>query len=173
MMSLVAGGPNGEVWVIPVETSGQIGTAERSNDLESKLSEYDGARLLSAAHASVTGASQVLYAGTSHGLIAWNTSDLQGGAEPYWIFDNVTAEQFVRPADPFNTSKSAVVNVLKIDGPRDVDGQITNQQILWVGTAGGLHAYDLVAGPTDPFNAFNRERMENNDGGWVMISVQF
>ena len=163
MMSLVAGGPNGEVWVIPVETSGQIGTAERSNDLESKLSEYDGARLLSAAHASVTGASQVLYAGTSHGLIAWNTSDLQGGAEPYWIFDNVTAEQFVRPADPFNTSKSAVVNVLKIDGPRDVDGQITNQQILWVGTAGGLHAYDLVAGPTDPFNAFNRERMENND----------
>ena len=54
MMSLVAGGPNGEVWVIPVEISGQIrSTAERSNDLESKLSEYDGARLLSAAHASV------------------------------------------------------------------------------------------------------------------------
>ena len=88
----------------------------------------------------------------------------------------MTAEQFVRPADPFNTSKPAVVNVLKIDGPRDVDGQITNQQILWVGTAGGLHAYDLVAGPTNPFNAFNRVN------GWkimnlirmeVMISVQF
>ena len=58
MMSLIAGGPDGQVWIIPVETSGQIGLAERSNDLESKLSEIEGARLLTAAHASVTGASK-------------------------------------------------------------------------------------------------------------------
>ena len=31
-------------------------------------------------HASVSGSSQVLYVGTTHGMIAWNTSDSQGGA---------------------------------------------------------------------------------------------
>ena len=39
----------------------------------------------------------------------------------------------------------------------------------------GFHAYDLVAGPTNPFNAFNRERMENNeldqDGGNDIRSI--
>ena len=53
------------------------------------------------------------------------------------------------------------MNVLQIDGPRDVEGKITNQQVLWWNSH-GLHAYDLT-GPTDPFNAFNRERMENSD----------
>ena len=163
LMSVLAGGGVGQAWIIPIDVQGGIGSVEPVEELESLLASINGSSILSAAHASVTGSSQVLYVGTTHGMIAWNTSDLQGGVPPYWIFDNVTAEQFVRPANPFNSSRSAIVNVLEIDGPRGPDGLITSEQTLWIGTEGGLHHFDLIEGSTSPQTSFSRDRMENAD----------
>ncbi len=163
LMSVLAAGGVGQAWIVPIDVQGGIGSVEPVEELESLLSSINGSSILSAAHASVSGSSQVLYVGTTHGMIAWNTSDLQGGAPPYWIFDNVTAEQFVRPANPFNSSRSAIVNLLEIDGPRGPDGLITSEQTLWVGTEGGLHHFDLIEGSTSPQTSFSRDRMENTD----------
>ena len=148
-MSVLAGGEIGQAWITSIDVQGGIGDTEQVEELESLLASMNGSSILSAAHATVTGSPQVLYVGTTHGLIAWNTTDLQGGSPPYWIFDNITAEQYVRPANPFNSSRSAIVNVLEIDGPRGPDGLITSEQILWVGTEGGLHHFDLIEGSTN------------------------
>ena len=72
------------------------------------------------------------------------------------------AEQFVRPANPFNSSRSAIVNVLQIDGPRGPDGLITSEQTLWVGTEGG-YIISILLRVHLPQTSFSRDRMENAD----------
>jgi len=125
------------------------------------------ATILDSAHVTIPGKPQTLYVATSAGLIVWNTSDLGTGGDPFWFIDESNAEDYLRPADAFNPARSAVINSLVIDGPRDEAGLMTSEQTLWIGSAGGVHQFDLVEGLERPAESFMLERMNNDEAAKI------
>ena len=54
------------------------------------------ATVLSAGHVDVFGEDPIVMLGTDFGLIGWNTTDGQeDSSSPWWIFDRITAEDYV------------------------------------------------------------------------------
>ena len=159
-LSLLCGGETGAAFRVLVETDGEVSGGESVGQLTDLLNDTN-ATILDAAHVTIPGRPQTLYVATSAGLIAWNTSDLGTGDNPFWIIDVDNAEDYLRPADAFDISKSAIINTLVIDGPRNEAGELTSEQALWIGSAGGLHQFDLIEGLADTTSAFDMSRMEN------------
>ena len=158
-LSLLCAGAEGEAWRVTIETGGEVLDGVGIDPLKAMLDDAN-ATILDAAHVTIPGRPQTLYIATDAGLVAWNTSDLGTGDEPFWLIDVEGAEDHLRPADAFDASRSAIINTVVIDGPR-ADGRVTSEQTLWIGSAGGVHQFDLISGLADPDSAFTRDRMEN------------
>ena len=117
-----------------------------------------------AIHVPVSGRGPLLLIGTDYGLIAWNTTDtLTSAGDPWWVFDQENAEDFVQRADLLNESKSAIVNTMEVAGPRQPGGGVEEVTGVWLGTAGGLHLVDLGTFFQMPYSSISSERMYNLD----------
>ena len=111
-------------------------------------------------HMEVDGRGPLLLIGTDGGLIAWNTTDGSDSVgDPWWVFNRENAENYVQKADLLNISKSAIVNVLELAGPKDSSGNYELITGAWMGTAGGLHLVDIEEIISMPLSAFDSERM--------------
>ena len=115
-----------------------------------------------ALHVPVSGRGPLLLVGTDAGLIAWNTTDaLTSAGDPWWVFNEENAEDFVQRADLLNESKSAIVNTMEVAGPRQPGGGVEEVTGVWLGTAGGLHLIDLSTFMQMPYSSISSERMYN------------
>jgi hypothetical protein len=111
-------------------------------------------------HMEVDGRGPLLLIGTDGGLIAWNTTDGSDSVgDPWWVFNRENAENYVQKADLLNISKSAIVNVIELAGPKDSSGNYELITGAWMGTAGGLHLVDIEEIISMPLSAFDSERM--------------
>ncbi|MBT4475003.1 MAG: hypothetical protein HOG58_00455 [Euryarchaeota archaeon] len=126
----------------------------------SDLLSNNAADVNTALHMDVDGRGPLLLIGTNGGLIAWNTTDGSDSVgEPWWVFNRENAENYVQKADLLNISKSAIVNVLELAGPKDSAGNYELITGAWIGTAGGLHLIDIEEIISMPLSAFDSERM--------------
>ncbi len=126
----------------------------------SDLLSNNAADVNTALHMDVDGRGPLLLIGTNGGLIAWNTTDGSDSVgEPWWVFNRENAENYVQKADLLNISKSAIVNVLELAGPKDAAGNYELITGAWIGTAGGLHLIDIEEIISMPLSAFDSERM--------------
>ena len=126
----------------------------------SDLLSNNAADVNTALHMHVDGRGPLLLIGTNGGLIAWNTTDGSDSVgEPWWVFNRENAENYVQKADLLNISKSAIVNVLELAGPKDSAGNYELITGAWIGTAGGLHLIDIEEIISMPLSAFDSERM--------------
>ena len=126
----------------------------------SNLLLNNAADVNTALHMDVDGRGPLLLIGTDGGLVAWNTTDGSDSVgEPWWVFNRENAEDYVQKADLLNISKSAIVNVLELAGPKDSSGNYELITGAWIGTAGGLHLIDVEEIISMPLSAFDSERM--------------
>ena len=160
---LLGFGANQQVWRFAIDSEGLINTPTTVLQLTDTLQQQENTTVETAVHVVLPSEGPRLFVGTDRGLVMANSSDFAGGFASSWIFDITDAEDYVMPADAIDSALAARVQSLVIDGPRDVNGEITSPQTLWVGTRGGVHQFDLVVGPSNPFGAFSYDRMYNDD----------
>ena len=160
-LDLVAAGADQMTWRITLDEQGRIDAVSSVDQLTMALQTQNNTTVQAFAHTVIPGGGTHLFVGTNRGLLMANSTDLAGGFATSWIFDVTNAEDYVAPADIYVLAHSANVRSLVVDGPRDSNGEITSSQVLWVGTAGGVHQFDLLVGPADPLSGFSREGMRH------------
>ena len=154
---LFMGGEN--VWKARLAQDAPLANSEITflETLSLMLSESN-ASVLSAGHANVFGRTPLLLLGTDFGLIGWNTTDGQEeSSSPWWIFNGITAEEYVAE-NILDSRKTSMVNTIFVEE--------TNQgsDVVWLGTGGGLHRVIMDLIISQPKESFNNERMLNMEG---------
>ena len=161
-LDMVATGPDQAAWTFNVDSQGRLGALSAVDQLTVALQSQENTTVNALLHFAIPGAGTHLMVGTNNGLLLANSTDLVGGFAASWIFNATNAEDYVATADAFIQARSARVNALVLDGPRDNAGALTVPSSVWVLTAGGVNNFDLNL-LESPLSAFDRTNMRHPD----------